>query len=66
MRAFYGYSINATQGKGLYISETYNNWFKVQDDPLNREFFSIEDIEKALNVTLTLRKVLDVAKRIIN
>lgn len=64
--AFYGYKINEIPNKGLYVEETDCNWLRVKDDPLKREFFSIVDIEKTLNITLTLRKKIEVIKRIIN
>lgn len=64
--AYYGYKINEVPNKGLYVRETSDNWLLVQDDPLNREFFSVGDIEKELKITLTLRKTIEIVKRIIN
>ena len=54
---YYGYKIEEVENKGLFVQEDHNGWLYVLDDPLKRHFFCIEDIEKTLNITLTLRKV---------
>ena len=59
---YYGYKIEEKANKGLFVKEDHNGWLYVVDDPLNRSFFCISDIEETFKVTLTLRKVNNIIK----
>ena len=59
---YYGYKIENVPNKGLFVREDSNGWLYVVDDPLNRHFFCIEDIELEFNLILTLRKVNSIRK----
>jgi len=50
---YYVYKINNAIHEGIGIYED-NRWLHILDDPQKRKFFCIEDIEKELDVKLTL------------
>ena len=67
IQTFYTYSIDNVPDRGLFIYETMDNWLKIVDDPdEQRYFFSIDEIEEELGVTLTLLKTVEKLKRKLN
>ncbi len=60
---YYTYAIKEKPDKGVLIYEDEDNWFHVIDDPENRVFFSIGDVEIAFHITLTILKVTEAIKR---
>jgi len=64
--AAYIFSINNNPGKGITVLEDSDNWLHVVDDPENRLFFSILDIENDLDIGLTLVRMKENKKQTLN
>ncbi|MCP3899160.1 MAG: hypothetical protein GY707_05550 [Desulfobacteraceae bacterium] len=63
IHGYYNYKIMEYPDKGLIIYEDENNWLHVMDDPENRFFFAVEDIEVEFSITLSLLRVKEAIER---